>query len=159
MAKPAIGAHTAVEMSIAHGQSSSVAYNLGIKQTYEPWISSSLLELTPTAYLGGHVWDRSSDTTWGATVAPGLVLNLFTTSDFTPYLAGSVGGTVISDDDFGPRDFGSHVLFMTKGAAGVQFGEGRRHRVQGEYTNYSTWGLTSKDDGYSTVGVSYGYSF
>lgn len=159
MSKSALGAHTAVEAGAAAGESGSIAYNLGVKQTYDPWLSNELLEITPTAYLGGHVWDRSNDTVWGATLAPGLVLSMFTTSDITPYLAGSLGGTVISDSNFGPRDLDSNLLFMTKGAAGVQFGESRQHRIQGEYTNYSTWGLTSNDDGYSTVGLSYGYSF
>lgn len=158
-ASTGLAAETTIEANVSAGQANSMAYSLSVRQTYEPWISTSVFDLTPMAGIGLHVWDRSDATIWGGSIAPGLMLNLYTTSSIQPYLGGSVGGAVVSDDKFGSRDLGSNVLFQTKGIVGAHFGNGLKHRIQGEYTNYSTWGLTSKDDGYSTWGVTYGYSF
>ena len=155
----ALAAETTVGGGVSVGEGSSMAYNLNVRQSYEPWLSGEVGELQPTAELSGFAWVDDDDTVWGASLAPGLRFTLFTTANFQPYMEGSVGGAVISDEKLDSRDLGSHALFKTKGIVGVQFGESMRHRVQGEYTNYSTWGLTDTDDGYSTVGVSYGFSF
>lgn len=155
----ALAAETTVGGSIAIGESSSTAYTINIRQSYQPWLSGEAGELTPIAELSGFAWVGDDDTVWGVSLAPGLRYTMFTTSSFQPYLEGSVGGAVISDRELDSRDLGSHALFKTKGILGVQFGEGMRHSIQGEYTNYSTWGLSSTDDGYSTVGIGYGFSF
>ncbi len=151
-------ADTSVGGGVAYGDGGTAAYTLNVRQSYEPLFTSEILELQPFADLSVHAWN-DDETVWGASLAPGLRLTLFTTAPFQPYLAGSVGGTVLSDEKFDDRDLGSHALFRTQGAVGVRFGENLKHRVQGEYTNYSTWGLTDTDDGYNTYGVTYGYSF
>ena len=151
-------ADTSIGGGIAAGDDSSTAFNLNLRQTYDPFVSNEIFELQPFADVGLHAWTED-DTVWGASLAPGLKMTLFTTAPIQPYMAGSVGGIVLSDDKFDSRDLGSHALFKTQGAVGVQFGEGMHHRVQGEYTNYSTWGISDNDDGYNTYGVSYGYSF
>lgn len=155
----ALAAETTVGGSVARGEGSTMAYTLSVRQSYEPWLSGEMGSLQPTAELAGFAWVDDDDTVWGGSLAPGLRFTMFTSANFQPYMEGSVGGAVISDDKFDSRDLGSNALFKTKGIVGVQFGESMRHSVQGEYTNYSTWGLTSDDDGYSTVGVSYGFSF
>ena len=155
-------ATTTAGVSVGRGDSHSMAYSLQVGQTYEPWLSNEACELAPTMELGGHAWvdDKDHvDTVWGMSLAPGLRFVLFTSSSFRPYLAGSVGGAVNSDDHLDDRDLGSNVLFRTKGTVGVDFGEGNKHHVQGNYTNYSTWGISDPDDGYNTYGMSYGYSF
>ena len=155
----ATAAETTVAGSVAVGESSSMAYNVNVRQTYEPWFSGEAASLQPLMELSGFAWVGDDNTVWGASLAPGLRFTMFTTANFQPYLEGSVGGAAISDDELDSRDLGSNVLFRTKGVVGVQFGESMRHSVQGEYTNYSTWGISNTDDGYSTVGVSYGFSF
>lgn len=153
---------TSVTGSVSRGESHSMAYSLGVFQTYEPWFEGTLGELTPTMELSGHLWvpdDSDDDNVWGVSLAPGLKFVMFTDTSFNPYIGASIGGIAVSDRDMGSRDLGSNVLFKSKGVVGVEFGEGSRHRIQGEYTNYSTWGITTTDDGYSTWGASYGYSF
>lgn len=152
-------ASTSVGIGASAGQDSSMAYTLQITQSYEPWLSNEAMELKPFVELGGFVWTNDDDTLGGASLAPGLKFTLHTNAPFQPFLAGSVGGAILSEDKFDDRDLGSPALFKTKGIAGVEFGRGMRHRIQGEYTHYSTWGLTDNDDGYSTWGLSYSYSF
>ncbi len=151
-------ADTSIGGGMAAGDDGSAALNLNVRQTYDPLVSTSIIEIQPFAELGVHYW-TDDDSVWGASLAPGIKVTLFTTAPFQPYLVGSVGGAINTDDHFESRDLGSNLLFRTQGAVGVQFGEGMRHRIQGEYTNYSTWGITDHDDGYNTYGVGYGYSF
>ena len=156
----AYGAGTSAGFSAARGQSDSYAYSLFLRQSYEPWLSGSIGELAPNVEIGGHAWTHDdTDTVWGAYAAPGVTFTLFTNAALQPYMGGSLGGAINSEDKVGARDLGSHALFRTKGVVGVQFGESLNHRLQGEYINYSNWGIANTDDGYSTYGVSYGYSF
>lgn len=153
---------TTVGAKVARGNSDSTAYTINITQSYEPWLVNELFQLTPTAELGGHAWvddDSDVDTVWGAYLAPGLRFSLFTDAPIQPFLEGSVGGAVNSKSKIDERDLGSRVLIRSRGSLGLAFGDGYRHRVQGDVTNYSTWGITSTDDGYNTYGISYGYSF
>lgn len=158
----AFAATTSVGAEIARGDSDSMAYSLKVAQKYSPWYSSSLLEVGPSAEIGAQAWvDNKSnvDTVWGAFAAPGLYFTLFTNAPVRPFLAGSVGGAINSKDHIDERNLGSNVLFRSRGSVGISFGEEYKHSVQGDYTNYSTWGLTDKNDGYSTYGLSYSYSF
>lgn len=155
----AFAANTSVGFGAARGESRSTAYTLSVNQIYEPWFGNSVVELAPTAELAGHYWKKGSDDAWGASLAPGLRLTLFSDGSFNPYIGASVGGAAMSERDLGPRDMGSHVLFKTKGVVGVEFGETNRHRLQGEYTHFSNWGLANTDDGYGTIGGSYSFSF
>ncbi len=152
-------AETTVQLGVAVGNDSAMAYTLQVRQAYEPWIGNSAVELKPIAELAGFVWTKSDDTVGGVSLAPGLMLTLFSNASFQPYLSGSVGGAAITDDKLHNRDLGSHFLFKSKAALGVEFGESLRHRIQGEYTNYSNWGLSDTNDGFNTYGISYGYSF
>lgn len=161
-ASAAAAATTTAGVSIARGQSDSMAYSLHIKQQYEPWVSNELFDFSPVAELGGHAWvddDDDVDTVWGGFLAPGVRFALNTDKALQPYLEATVGGALNSDDELDERKLGSHALFRTRGSVGVAFGEEARHRVQGDYVHYSTWGLTKNNAGYSTYGLSYGYSF
>lgn len=155
----AFAANTSVGFGAARGEGSSTAYTLSVNQLYEPWFASSVVELAPTAELAGHYWKKGSDDVWGASIAPGLRMTLFSDGAFNPYIGASLGGAFLSERDMGSRDFGSHALFKTKGVLGVEFGETNRHRIQGEYTHYSNWGIANTDDGYDTIGGSYSFSF
>jgi hypothetical protein len=154
-------ATTSVGVGAGRGESDSMAYSLNVTQTYEPLVSNEVMDLSPTAEIGAHVWvpDGDDHSVWGGFLAPGLRFTLNTTAPLRPYLEGSVGGAVNSDDRFRSRKLGSHALFRSRGAVGVSFGDEFRHRVQGDYVHYSTWGLTKNNDGHGTWGVSYGYSF
>ena len=161
-ASAGIAATTTAGGSISRGDNDSMAYSLGIKQRYDPWVANEILELAPLAELGGHAWvsrHSSNNTMWGGFLAPGLRFTLNTDKDFSPYLEAAVGGALNNDNRFDDRRLGSKVLCKTRGSVGVAFGLDGRHRIQGDYVNYSTLGLTRKNDGYNSYGVSYGYSF
>lgn len=161
-ASPVLAAGTTIGADVARGDSDSMAYSLRISQKYAPWISNSLFELGPLAEVGGHAWVDNKDdvdTVWGGYLTPGLYMTLFTDAPVQPFLSGSVGGAVNSKDRLDERNLGSHVLFRTRGSVGLSFGDDYRHSIQGNYTHYSTGGLTDKNDGYSTYGMSYNFSF
>lgn len=158
----AVAASTSVGLGISRGDSDSMAYSLNISQKYEPMVDTEAVTVTPIAEIGGHVWidkDDDVDKVWGAYLAPGLRVNLNTDKNIRPYVEGTLGGAVNSESEMDDKDFGSNALFRARGAVGVSFGEELRHKVQGDYTHYSTFGLSKKDDGYNTYGLSYGYSF
>lgn len=158
----ALAAATTAGFNVSRGQSDSMTYSLSIKQQYEPWIANDLFELAPLAEIGGHAWVSDSsdvDSVWGGFLAPGLRFTLNTGKEVQPYLEASVGGELNTDDDFDDRKLGSRALFRTRGSIGLAFGEGSRHRLQGDYIHQSTAGLTDNNAGYNSYGVSYGYSF
>lgn len=152
---------TSVGLNISRGSGDSTAFSLNLMQKYDSWLDSSLFSLTPLAEIGGHVWipDDDGDNVWGLYVAPGLRFTLFTNTNFRPYLEGSVGGSLNTKKKIDDRKLGSNLLFRTRGSVGITFGETFRHRIQGDYIHYSTWGITDNDAGYNTYGISYGYSF
>ena len=158
----ALAASTSVGANISRGQGDSMAYTLNISQMYEPWLSNGVCELAPLAEIGAHAWDpddNDDDTVWGGYLGIGLRFSLFTDKVIRPYLEGSFGGAINSEDSIDGRDLGSHALFRSRGSVGVNFGETYNHKVQGDVVHFSTGGLTNKNDGYTTYGVSYGYSF
>lgn len=149
-----------LEGSIAGGDDDSMAYQLGVRQQFDPFYSGDLFDITPSLGISAHAWvPDHGDTVWGATIPLGLRFRMFTTAGFRPYLFGAIGPTILSDDHLHYKDLGSNVLIMTKGAVGVNFGDRLQHKVEGQYTHHSTWGITDTDPGYDTWGVSYGYSF
>jgi len=161
-AQTALAAQTTVGGTVSRGESDSMAYSLDVTQSYEPWISNEICQLAPLAELGGHAWtpdDSDDDTVWGAHLGVGVRFTLFTNKILRPFLEGTVGGAVNSEDNMGPRDLGSNVLFRTRGAVGLNFGESYQHTVRGDVVHHTTWGLTNTDDGYTNYGLSYGYSF
>jgi hypothetical protein len=161
-ATPAAAASTSVNADIARGDSNSMAYSLNLAQKYAPWFSNSAFEFGPLAEIGGHAWvDNKAhvDTVWGAHISPGVYFTLFTEAAVRPYVVLNVGGVLNSEDHMDDRNFGSHALFRNRGSVGASFGDEYRHSVQGNYTHYSTWGITKANDGYSSYGVSYSYSF
>ena len=149
-----------LEGSVARGQESSMAYQLGAKQTFDPLYSGDSFDITPSLGISGHAWvPDHGDTVWGATVPLGLRFRMFTTAGFRPYLSGAIGPSFLSESWIDDRDLGSHVLIMTRGALGANFGDTLQHRIEGQYTHHSSWGIANTDPGYDTYGVSYGYSF
>ena len=152
-------ATTTLEGNIAYGQSDTMAYEVQVRQGYEPWLSGSVGELSPTAELGGFAWVGDDGTVWGMSFAPGLMFSLYTSAGFQPFLAASIGGALLSDTELERRHLGTNLQFRTRGSVGVMFGDSLEHRIQGNYTHYSNAGLDSDNDGYNTYGVTYGYSF
>lgn len=159
-ATAASAASTSAGINVSRGQDDSMAYSLNILQKYTPWVDNENIEISPLAEMGAHLWvPEHGDNVFGGYLAPGVRLALHTSAPLQPYLEGSVGGAINTEDEIEDRELGSNVLFRTRGSVGVSFGDSLRHRVQGDYVHYSTWGLTNKNDGYDTYGVSYGYSF
>lgn len=149
-----------IDATIAAGADDSVVYQLSVKQEFDPFYEGDLFDLTPSLAISAHAWDPDNgDAVWGATIPLGLRFRMFTTAGFRPYIAGFIGPTFLSDDKIGHKDLGSDVLIMTRSTVGVSFGDTLQHRVEGSYTNHSTWGVTDTDPGYHTWGVGYGYTF
>ena len=149
-----------LEGSVAGGDEDSMAYQIGVRQHFDPFYAGDLFDITPSLGISAHAWvPDHGDTIWGATVPLGLRFRMFTTAGFRPYIAGYLGPTFLSDDHLDHKDLGSNVMIMSRGVVGVNFGDSLQHRIEGQYTNHSTWGIADTDPGYDTWGVSYGYSF
>ncbi len=150
---------TGLTAGVGYGSGESAAYYLTLKHAFGSVAQSDMGYLTPTLELSGHVWTKSDDRTYGLTLAPGLRYDFLAGDFFHPYIGYTLGATVISDEELGRRDFGSHVLMLNRGLVGVRFGESIQQRLEFNYSYYSTLGLTSTDDGFGVWGVNYGLDF
>ena len=156
---PARAETTSVGLGIGYADDDIMAYTLSLTQLYQPLVAGSIVELSPTGEVAVHLWDGEHDTSAGMSVSPGLRLTILTDKAFSPYLGVSVGAALMSESEIDNRDLGSNLLMRTKGVVGVQFGEGNRHSIQGEYSYYSNLGIVSPNDGLNTYGGSYSFAF
>ena len=156
---PASAETTSVGLGVGYGDDDIMTYNLSLTQLYQPLVSGSIADLSPTGEVAVHLWDGDRDTSAGMSISPGLRLTLATDKEFSPYLGMSVGAALMSETEIDNRDVGSNLLLRTKGVVGIQFGEGQRHSIQGEYNYFTNMGLVSPNDGLSTYGGSYSYAF
>lgn len=152
------GGETTVGVAVAHGEQSSQAYDVYAAYTFSPWLEGECA-LSPLVEAGLLIWERSGRTIWGGGGHVGLMLRFFENGTVRPFVSGTFGVVQISSDSFGYLDLGTHTQFRSRGSVGVDFGEGLRHTVKCSVTHYSNAGMSADNDGYNTVGLSYGLTF
>lgn len=150
---------TTVGAAVAYGEQSSQAYDLYVTHTFRPWLEGENAALRPLVEAGLQVWERSDRTVWGGNANIGLLLRFFENGSVRPFIAGTFGVAQLSADTFGRLDLGTHTQFRSRGSIGVDFGEGLRHTIRCNVTHYSNAGMSGKNDGYNTLGLSYGLTF
>lgn len=152
-AQPSIG------FSVAHGAESSQAYDLSLRHVFEPIYATESIRLSPLVETGISLWEHSAETVWGGNANIGLVLHFFEGKTWRPFIAGTVGLAVLSDDSFDDLDLGCRQQIRSRGSLGVAFGENFHHTLGCDVTHYSNAGMADENDGYSTVGISYSFTF
>ena len=148
-----------VGVSVAGGQQKSQAYDLYAQYTFSPWYSGDYAELAPFVSGGVSLWDRADKSIWGGNLNLGLKFSFGNWESWRPFLAVSVGGAYLSAHDFGALELGSKGQFRERGSLGVEFGEVLQHEIMLDVTHYSNANLNAENDGYTSFGGSYAYTF
>ena len=159
LAGEATASGTTIGVAVAGGENSSQAYDLYVTQVLEPFLGNETISLNPLLEAGLQAWDRSDKTVWGANGNLGLGVYLFPEGDVRPFVMGTFGYAHISGKTFGNRNLGTHSQFRTRGSLGIDFGEDCRHTFKINFTHYSNGGMAHDNDGYNTIGGSYGFTF
>ena len=167
-AGPAAAEDTALRAGLSYGTHSSTSFDLYLQQSFEPWLERVGYQLVPYANLGLTFWSgdkkdypkAKNDRAWGLVATLGLRLEMNTWETARPYLAFNVGPTYIQDKEFLGLDMGGgHYLFNLRASLGLILGEDRRHNLSLDASHYSNCYTQSANDGYNSLGLSYGYSF
>lgn len=142
------------------GNCESVTGDVGVRRTFSPLYEGESWELTPLAEVSAMLWHQNSEeNVWSGGVSAGLMMTAHREGVWRPYVSGTVGGFLLSDDEFGTHDMGGRFQFRSKGALGVQFGEAFRHSLQLEAAHVSNAGIYDENSGFNTFGMSYGFRF
>lgn len=156
---PVAASETTLGVAVAHGDQSSQAYDLFVTHTFAPWIEGERAALSPLVEGGLQLWERSDKTIWGGNANVGLMLRFANGGTVRPFIIGTFGIAQISSDTFGYLDLGCRTQFRSRGSIGVDFGEGLRHTIKCSVTHYSNASMSGDNDGYNTIGLSYGLTF
>jgi len=152
-------ADSGVSIGISHGDENSQAYDIAFQKVLTPISSSEYFDIGPLVGAGISLWEHPDKALWGGNVNVGI-MGVFSGGDaWRPFIAGTLGLAVLSSDEFNDLDLGCRVQFRSRGSLGVKFGEGLRHVLQCDVTHYSNGGMAGENDGYSTMGLSYGFTF
>ncbi|MDR1397576.1 MAG: acyloxyacyl hydrolase [Desulfarculales bacterium] len=152
-------AETSLSLSVAAGDSSSLAYDLSLQQIYDPWIANEYITLRPLLGLTAFMWHNNNDSLGGGMASVGLRMSMGSSAVFRPYLAATFGPALLSQTSFDDIDLGSALQFRSQGILGISFGPGLRHSIQASFSHYSNAGLSDENSGYNTWGLSYGFTF
>ena len=147
-------------MALGAGTSDSLSVDLYLRQDYEPWLRGESYTLHPFTTEGLTYWHKDSggDDVFGILASVGLQLSYFGDS-FRPYVSVNAGPSLISEKTFVERDLGGHFIFNTRAMIGLRFGQDFRHNLSVHATHYSNAHLYDDNDGFNSVGLSYGFSF
>lgn len=82
-------------------------------------------------------------------LAPVLRWYFFNNATATPFLQGSIGAAVLSNNYFGDRALGSNVLFQDQGGIGLAFGADKEMFTSLQMLHYSNAGLAKQNSGFT----------
>ena len=142
------------------GNCESVTSDVGLRRMFSPLYKSEAMVLAPLVETSAMLWRHNSEEeAWGGGASAGLMLILYREGFWRLYLSGTVGGFVLSEDEFGTHDMGGLFQFRSKGSLGVQLGEKFRHSLQLDAAHISNAGIYDRNSGFNTFGISYGFRF
>ncbi|MDL2328663.1 acyloxyacyl hydrolase [Desulfosarcina sp. OttesenSCG-928-A07] len=145
--------------AVAHGEESSQAYDFYIQYTFDPWYESETITLKPLATGGISLWERSDKSIWGGNVNIGLMLQFAGGENWRSFIMGTFGMTVLSSEEFNDLNLGCREQFRSRGSLGISFGKELKHTLKCDVTHYSNASMAGNNDGYNTIGLSYGLAF
>ena len=141
------------------GDSSTLNGDLTLRRSFDPLYAGDVIEISPFVEGSGVYWHNDEDSIVGAGAAVGLTVSFWRTGAVSPFIAGSFGGFLLSDDTISSRDLGCLFQFRSKGSIGLRFGNLFRHSIQFDVAHFSNAGLSSHNAGFNTYGVAYGFRF
>ena len=156
---PCFAGEWSVSLGMNGGDADTITGDLSLRYTLNPFYGNDMLEIRPLIECAGVYWKRDHDAIWGGGIAGGAVVDFWREGSWRPYVSGSFGGFMLSDNKIASHSLGCNFQFRTKGSAGIRFGESYRHDVQVDVAHFSNAGLNNHNSGLSTYGVSYGFRF
>ena len=156
---PCFAGEWSVSLGMNGGDADTITGDLSLRYTLNPFYGNDMLEIRPLIECAGVYWKRDHDAIWGGGIAGGAVVDFWREGSWRPYVLGSFGGFMLSDNKIASHSLGCNFQFRTKGSAGIRFGESYRHDVQVDVAHFSNAGLNNHNSGFNTYGVSYGFRF
>lgn len=156
---PCFAGEWSVSLGMNGGDADTITGDLSLRYTLNPFYGNDMLEIRPLIECAGVYWKRDHDAIWGGGIAGGAVVDFWREGSWRPYVSGSFGGFMLSDNKIASHSLGCNFQFRTKGSAGIRFGESYRHDVQVDVAHFSNAGLNNHNSGFNTYGVSYGFRF
>ena len=156
---PCFAGEWSVSLGMNGGDADTITGDLSLRYTLNPFYGNDMLEIRPLIECAGVYWKRDHDAIWGGGIAGGAVVDFWREGSWRPYVSGSFGGFMLSDNKIASHSLGCNFQFRTKGSAGIRFGESYRHDVQVDVAHFSNAGLNNHNSGFKTYGVSYGFRF
>ena len=144
---------------VGMGERDAVIGEIYIGYEFSPFASWGDWSLQPLVRLSGMVWSNENDSLGAAFLSAGLTLNIPGGDLWRPYLLATVGGGVLSEDDFDGKRLGGPFQFRNSLALGLKFGEELRHKVELAGSHYSNAGIYDQNQGYDAMELTYGYLF
>lgn len=142
------------------GNCKTVTGDMSLRYTFEALYGNEALEIRPLVEGSGVYWHHDADDDeWGGGLSGGFRMVFFRDGQWMPYVSGTFGAFLISDDEFGSHNMGGGFQFRSKGALGIQFGEAYRHSVQVDAAHFSNAGIYDENSGFNTFGITYGFRF
>ena len=156
---PCFAGEWSVSLGMNGGDADTITGDLSLRYTLNPFYGNDMLEIRPLIECAGVYWKRDHDAIWGGGIAGGAVVDFWREGSWRPYVSGSFGGFMLSDNKIASHSLGCNFQFRTKGSAGIRFGESYRHDVQVDVAHFSNAGLNNHNSGFNAYGVSYGFRF
>ena len=144
---------------VGMGEQDAVIGEMYVGYEFSPFASWGDWSLQPLVRLGGMVWSNEDDSLGAAFLSAGLALNMPGGELWRPYIVATVGGGVISQDDFDNKHLGGPFQFRDSFALGLRLGEALRQRLEITGSHYSNAGMYDRNQGYDSVELSYGCLF
>ncbi len=155
----AVAGDFSLAAAIAHGEKNSQAYDVYGQYAFSPWYQGESVSVKPLITSGVSLWKRPNKELWGGNVNAGLMLEFAGGGNWRSFISGTFGITILSSDEFDNLDLGCREQFRSRGSIGISFGENFQHTVQCNVTHYSNGSMATKNDGYNTLGIVYGFTF
>ena len=146
---PCFAGEWSVSLGMNGGDADTITGDLSLRYTLNPFYGNDMLEIRPLIECAGVYWKRDHDAIWGGGIAGGAVVDFWREGSWRPYVSGSFGGFMLSDNKIASHSLGCNFQFRTKGSAGIRFGESYRHDVQVDVAHFSNAGLNNHNSGFN----------
>ena len=107
---PCFAGEWSVSLGMNGGDADTITGDLSLRYTLNPFYGNDMLEIRPLIECAGVYWKRDHDAIWGGGIAGGAVVDFWREGSWRPYVSGSFGGFMLSDNKIASHSLGCMQL-------------------------------------------------